>query len=1025
MTLDSRIPGGPLADKWERRKFENKLVNPANRRKYEVIIVGTGLAGASAAAALGEQGYRVKLFCILDSARRAHSIAAQGGINAAKNYRNDGDSVYRLFYDTVKGGDYRAREANVYRLAQLSVNIIDQCVATGVPFAREYGGLLDNRSFGGAQVSRTFYARGQTGQQLLLGAYQSMLRQVDAGTVTLFTRREMLDLVVVNGQARGIITRNLITGELERHEAQAVLLCTGGYGTRLLPVDQRRELQRDRRVACPQARRALRQSVLHADSPDVHSGQRRPPVEADADVESPAQRRPRLGAEEAGRQAAARADSGSRARLLPRTALSQLRQSRARATSRRAPQSSSATRGAASATPACRCISISMTPSSAWASRSSRPATATCSRCTSGSPPKTRTRFRCAFTRPSTTRWVACGSTTTFESTIPGLFVLGEANFSDHGANRLGASALMQGLADGYFIAPYTVANYLAGATLAKVSTDHDAFKEAASSAQGRIDKVLGSQGQAHRARSSTVSSATSCGTTSAWRATTPGSRRRSEKIRPLRDEFWQDVTVPGDKNNLNPMLDYAGRVADYMEFGELLTLDALQRNESCGGHFREEFQTPDGEALRDDDQLQLCRGLGVHGRGNAARCSTRSRSCSTKSHPTQRSYKYERQIDRFTRQPARSGASRPTDQPGRRLVDYVARDISTDMSFLEMLDVVNEDLIRKGEDTIAFDSDCREGICGACGCVINGVAARTRPGRHHLPAAHAPVLRRPDHHHRAVARQGASPCLKDLTVDRSAFDRILAAGGYISAGVGGAQDANAIPVPKDQSDRAMDSAACIGCGACVAACKNAAAHLFTSAKITHLALLPQGATRARAPRGADGRADGGRRLRQLLERRRMRGRLPEADPDLEHRQDGARVCDAPSGKASACEVRPSWQHGGWQIDSTHSAYAMCHSPCAMTGIYIFMTSTSSLTAAADFISAACSSGSSLISNDLLDSARAQLHRHAEKLILHAVLALQVDRARQNLLLVLQDRLDHLGGRLRPAHTRRWCPPIL
>lgn len=325
MTLDSKIPGGPIESKWDRHKFESKLVNPANRRKLTVLCVGTGLAGASASAALGELGYNVITFCIHDSPRRAHSIAAQGGINAAKNYRNDGDSIYRLFYDTVKGGDYRAREANVFRLAQVSVDIIDQCVAQGVPFAREYGGLLDNRSFGGAQVSRTFYARGQTGQQLLIGAYQSMMRQVDAGTVKLMPQREMLDVVIIDGQARGIITRNLATGELEKWAGDAVLLATG-LRDGLLPVHQRGELQRHGRVARAQAGRPLRQSLLHADPPDVHPGVRRPPEQAHADEREPAQRRTRLGAQEHGRQTTAAADPGSRSRLLPRTAVSELRQ---------------------------------------------------------------------------------------------------------------------------------------------------------------------------------------------------------------------------------------------------------------------------------------------------------------------------------------------------------------------------------------------------------------------------------------------------------------------------------------------------------------------------------------------------------------------------------------------------------------------------------------------------------------------------------------------------------------------------
>ena len=413
MTLDSKIPGGPLADKWDRHKFEVKLVNPANKRKFTVIVVGTGLAGASAAASLGELGYNVLSLCIHDSPRRAHSIAAQGGINAAKNYKNDGDSVYRLFYDTIKGGDYRAREANVHRLAQLSVNIIDQCVAQGVPFAREYGGLLDNRSFGGAQVSRTFYARGQTGQQLLLGAYQALMRQVEAGSVTLLPRREMLDLVVVDGKARGIVCRNLTTGEIEKYAG-----ARGAAGDRrlrhgVLPVHQRRELERHGGLARAQARGAVCQPVLHADSPDVHPGQRRPSEQADADERVAAQRRARLGAEEP------RATRARRTRF-PRpiattTSNGSIRASATscRATSPRATPSRSATRAAASATRACRSTSILPTRSRAWAPTRSRRGTATCSTCTSASPTRTRTRSRCASTPPSTTRWAACGWTTT------------------------------------------------------------------------------------------------------------------------------------------------------------------------------------------------------------------------------------------------------------------------------------------------------------------------------------------------------------------------------------------------------------------------------------------------------------------------------------------------------------------------------------------------------------------------------------------------------------------------------------
>ena len=498
MTLDSRIPSGPIADKWERRKFENKLVNPANRRKYEIIIVGTGLAGSSAAAALGEQGYRVKLFCILDSPRRAHSIAAQGGINAAKNYRNDGDSIYRLFYDTVKGGDYRAREANVYRLAQLSVEIIDQCVATGVPFAREYGGLLDNRSFGGAQVSRTFYARGQTGQQLLLGAYQSMLRQVDAGTVTLFPRREMLDLVVADGQARGIVTRNLITGELERHEGQAVLLCTGGYGTVYYlstnAVNSNvtaawRAHKRGALFANPcftqihptcipvsgdhQSKLTLMSESLRNDGRvwvpknkgDTRSPDQIPEAERDYYLE---RRYPSFG------------------NLVPRDVAS-----------RAAKQQSDEGNGVGDTG-----LSVYLDFKEAIDRLGIEVIKARYGnlfemyeRITAEDPYKVPMRIYPAIHYTMGGLWVDYN----LESTIPGLFVMGEANFSDHGANRLGASALMQGLADGYFIAPYTVANYLASAKLPKLSTDHDAFKEAREHGPGTDRQGARHQGQAHR----------------------------------------------------------------------------------------------------------------------------------------------------------------------------------------------------------------------------------------------------------------------------------------------------------------------------------------------------------------------------------------------------------------------------------------------------------------------------------------------------------------------------------------------
>jgi succinate dehydrogenase / fumarate reductase flavoprotein subunit len=637
MKLDGKVPGGPIAEKWERRKFENKLVNPANRRKYDVIIVGTGLAGASAAAALGEQGYRVKLFCILDSPRRAHSIAAQGGINAAKNYRNDGDSVYRLFYDTVKGGDYRAREANVYRLAQLSVDIIDQCVATGVPFAREYGGLLDNRSFGGAQVSRTFYARGQTGQQLLLGAYQSMLRQVDAGNVTLFPRREMLDLVVIDGQARGIVTRNLITGELERHDGHAVLLCTGGYGTVYYLSTNAinsnvtaawRAHKRGALFANPcftqihptcipvsgdhQSKLTLMSESLRNDGRvwvPKKQGDRRPPDQIPEDERDYylERRYPSFG------------------NLVPRDVASRAAKERSDEGFGVGDTGLSVYLDFKDAIQRLGVETIKTRYDNLFQMYE---------RITAEDPYKVPMRIYPAIHYTMGGLWVDYN----LQSTIPGLFVLGEANFSDHGANRLGASALMQGLADGYFIASYTVANYLAGATLPKVSTDAPAFKDAAATSQARIDQVLNIKGkrtirQFHRELGKVMWDYVGMARNESGLKTAIG------KIRTLRDEFWKDVAVPGEKSNLNPMLDYAGRVADYMEFAELLALDALHRNESCGGHFREEYQTPDGEALRDDEHYSYVAAWEFAGVGAPPVLHEEPLEFQ-EVHPSQRSYK-------------------------------------------------------------------------------------------------------------------------------------------------------------------------------------------------------------------------------------------------------------------------------------------------------------------------------------------------------------------------------------------------
>ena len=601
MKLDSKSPEGPIDSKWESHKFDMKLVNPANKRKHSVIVVGTGLAGASAAASMGELGYNVLSFCYQDSPRRAHSIAAQGGINAAKNYQNDGDSVHRLFYDTVKGGDFRARESNVHRLAEISVKIIDQCVAQGVPFAREYGGLLDNRSFGGAQVSRTFYARGQTGQQLLLGAYQSMMRQVDAGTVEVMSRREMLDLVMVNGQARGLVCRNLITGELESHAGHAVLLCTGGYGTVFYlstnAVNSNvtaawRAHKRGAYFANPcftqihptcipvsgdhQSKLTLMSESLRNDGrvwvPKTQ-GDRRPPSQIpDAERDYYLERRyPSFG------------------NLVPRDVAS-----------RAAKTVCDEGRGAGDSG-----LSVYLD----FADAINRLGADTIKgrygnlfdmykRITDEDPYQVPMRIYPAVHYTMGGLWVDYD----LMSTLPGMFVLGEANFSDHGANRLGASALMQGLADGYFVAPYTVANYLGGTALPAVSTSHDAFKEAAAASQARIDKVLAVKGS-RTIRDFHRSIGQICWDHVGMARTKDGLEGALTQIQALRTEFWQNVIVPGDKNNMNPALDYAGRVADYMEFAELLARDALERRESCGGHFREEFQTPDGEALRKDDE--------------------------------------------------------------------------------------------------------------------------------------------------------------------------------------------------------------------------------------------------------------------------------------------------------------------------------------------------------------------------------------------------------------------------------------
>ena len=603
-SLNSNVPDkGDIANKWTEHKNSIKLVNPANKRKHTVIVVGTGLAGASAASSLAEMGYHVKAFTILDSPRRSHSIAAQGGINAAKNYPNDGDSVHRLFYDTVKGGDFRSREANVHRLAEVSSNIIDQCVAQGVPFARDYSGLLDNRSFGGAQVSRTFYARGQTGQQLLLGAYSSLMRQVSTGQVEMFPRREMLELVTIDGKARGIITRNLITGEFERHVADAVLLCTGGYGNvYYLSTNAKnsnvtagwRCHRRGAYFANPcytqihptcipvsgdhQSKLTLMSESLRNDGRvwvPKQKGDKRPPAEIpDEERDYYLERRyPSFGnlvpRDVASRNAKAVCDEG---RGVGTTGLAVYLDFR-----------DAITRMGRDTVAAKYGNLFDMYE-----------------RITGENPYETPMKIFPAVHYTMGGLWVDYN----LMSNLPGLFVLGEANFSDHGANRLGASALMQGLADGYFVIPYTLGHYIASDFEADdVDTNHIAFNEAEAQARAFNQRLIDIQGTRsptdfHRDLGHIMWEKVGMGRTA------DGLKEAICSIQALRAEFWQDLRIPGDANTFNKNLEHAGRVADFMELGELMARDALERDESCGGHFREEHQTEDGEAVRNDEKF-------------------------------------------------------------------------------------------------------------------------------------------------------------------------------------------------------------------------------------------------------------------------------------------------------------------------------------------------------------------------------------------------------------------------------------
>ena len=628
-TLDSKIPAGPLADKWTNHKNHVRLVNPANKRLIDVIVVGTGLAGSSAAASLAEMGYNVKAFCFQDSPRRAHSIAAQGGINAAKNYQNDGDSVYRLFYDTVKGGDYRSREANVYRLAEVSTSIIDQCVAQGVPFAREYGGLLDNRSFGGVQVSRTFYAKGQTGQQLLLGAYSALSRQISKGKVQMYNRHEMMDVVVVDGKCRGIIARNLVTGELERHAAHAVVLASGGYGNvfflstnamgsnvsaawkahkkgahfanpsftqihpTCIPVSGHHQskltlmsesLRNDGRIWVPKKKE-------HVEA--IRKGTMRPVEIPESDRDYYLERRyPAFGnlvpRDVASRAAKERCDAGfgvnetGEAVFLDyASAIERYGKTEAHVRGLSNPSSEEIRALGKEVVKAKYGNLFDMYK-----------------QITADDPYETPMKIYPAVHYTMGGLWVDYNLMTS----VPGLYAAGEANFSDHGANRLGASALMQGLADGYFVLPYTIGDYLADdIRTGAISADSKEFVDAEAQVKERIDHFINNNGDTpvddfHRRLGRIMWD--NCG----MARDEQGLKQAIADIQALREEFYKKVRVPGKASGFNPELDKAGRVADFLELGELMCKDALERNESCGGHFREEYQTPEGEALRDDE---------------------------------------------------------------------------------------------------------------------------------------------------------------------------------------------------------------------------------------------------------------------------------------------------------------------------------------------------------------------------------------------------------------------------------------
>ena len=856
--IDSKIPEGPIAEKWTNYKAHQKLVNPANKRRLDIIVVGTGLAGASAAASLGEMGFRVFNFCIQDSPRRAHSIAAQGGINAAKNYQNDGDSVYRLFYDTVKGGDYRAREANVYRLAEVSNNIIDQCVAQGVPFAREYGGLLANRSFGGAQVSRTFYAKGQTGQQLLLGAYSALSRQVGEGTVKLYTRYEMEELVIVDGRARGIIAKNLVTGKLERFAAHAVVIATGGYGNAYFLSTNAMACN------CTAAMSCYRKGAWFANPAYVQIHPTCIPVHGDKQskltlMSESLRNDGRIWVPKKLEDAKALQAGTKKGSDIPEEDRDYYLERRYPAFGNLVP------RDVASRAAKERCdhgFGVNNTGLAVFLDFSESIERLGIDvvrqrygnlfdmyeEITDVNPGKLANEINgVKYYNPMmiypAIHYTMGGIWVDYElqTSIKGLFAIGECNFSDHGANRLGASALMQGLADGYFVLPYTIQNYLADQiTVPRFSTDLPEFDEAEKAVQAKIDHLMGIKGKRsvdsiHKELGHIMWEYVGMGRTEA------GLKTALTKLKEIRKTFETELFIPGSKEGMNVELDKAIRLNDFITMGELIAYDALNRNESCGGHFREEYQTEEGEAKRDDANYFYVSCWEYQGSDDKAPVLYKeplvyeAQELISEVKQLKNLSKMDKNIS-FTLKVWRQNGPKEKGH----FDTFQMKDIPGDTSFLEMLDILNEQLIEEGKEPIVFDHDCREGICGMCSLYING--------HPHGPATGATTcqiyMRRfKDGDVITVEpwRSAGFPVIKDLMVDRSAYDKIMQAGGFISIRTGAPQDANAILIPKPVADEAMDAASCIGCGACVAACKNGSAMLFVSAKVSQLNLLPQG----------------------------------------------------------------------------------------------------------------------------------------------------------------------------------------